>query len=270
MHFNAWVSLKRTQSNHILLLYFYNCDFFFSLCSLLEGQCFSTKYCFHRCHFWAIWFWTEIKINTVAFQENPRTLSFHQNLAHVTKFWDTLSKNNTQGNVIKGQTLQFMWVVLQGLRWWLHAVAFARGTQICWGVWKLIFSVINMASLPSLVPFYSSLSIPSQHLHHHSHHSHNGNTKKCLLIVRRNVKSHLHSTEIALIAPSSKHHSLVHFLLAQCLSTPCPWVWTWCSVVTELDHFCHALLPWPACFCPHTLPPTRVTVSWLIWGLSCE
>lgn len=127
-----------------------------------------------------------------------------------------------------------------------HAVAFARGAQICWRVWRLIFSVINMASLPPLIPFYFSLSRPSQHLHHHSHHSHSGNPKKCLLIVRRKVKSRLHSIKTAFIAPTkprSKHQSLVHFLLAQCLSTPCPYVPTWSSVVTELDHFCHAVLP---------------------------
>lgn len=121
MDFNAWVSFQRTRSNNILLLYFFNCDlFFFSSLSLFwVGQCFSTKYCFHHCHFWAIWFWMEIKINTVAFQENPRTISFHQSLAHVSKFWDTLSKNTMRGKVIKGKILQFVWVGLQGLRWWL-------------------------------------------------------------------------------------------------------------------------------------------------------
>lgn len=151
-----------------------------------------------------------------------------------------------------------------------HALAFARETQICWRVWRLLFSVINMVSLPPLIPFYSCLSRPSQHLHHHFHHSYNRNPKKCLLIVRRKVKLYLHSIEIAFTSPSSKCQSLVHFLLAQCLSIPCPWVWTWSSVVTELDNFCHSLLLLPACFCPHTLPPMRVPLSWLIWELSCE
>lgn len=248
---------------------FLTVTFFFLYALFWVGECFSTKYCFHHCRFWAIWFWMEIKINTVAFQENPRTLSFHQNLAHVSKFWDTLSKNT--GKRDKRPNIPVYVSGTSGLEMMAgHAVAFARGAQICWRVWRLIFSVINMASLPPLVPFHSSLFRPSRHLHRHSHHSCNSNPKKGLLIVRRKVKSHLHSAEIAFIAPSSKHHGLVHFLLAQCLSTPCSRVWTWHSVVPELHHFCHALLPWPACFCPHTLPPMRVTVSWLIWGLSCE
>lgn len=121
VHFNAWVSFERTRSDRLLLFYFFSGDFFLCVCGSFfwVGQCFSTKYCFHHCHFWAICFWMEIKINTVAFQENPSTISFHQSPAHVSKFWDTLSKNTTQGKMIKGQTLQFAWVVLQGLRWWL-------------------------------------------------------------------------------------------------------------------------------------------------------
>lgn len=232
---------------------------------------------FLHCHFWAIWFWMEIKINTAAFQENPSTVKFPPKPGpqlNMSKFWGTLSKkiqNTTQGKVIKDRTFQSAWVILQGLWWWLTTLWHLLEGHICWRIWRLIFSVINMGSLPPLVLFSSSLSGPSQHLLRHFHHSHNGNPQKCLLSVRRKVESHLHSIKITFIAPTkprSKPHSLPHCLRAQYLSTPCP-------RRTDLELYGNRIGSFLPCSSPMTCPflsPHHasckgLSVTWLIWEL---
>lgn len=150
--------LERIKSNHTLVFSLFNCVFLLCFSLLNVTSIFSsTKNSFYHFHLWAIFFWVEIKVNPGAFQENPSTVHFHRRLTNILtspSFEAPLEKKNIyiaqntkQGKTVKDQTLQLIWVIMQGLRWWLAILQYLleehrfvreyEGSSVVWRTWLL-------------------------------------------------------------------------------------------------------------------------------------